>query len=122
MLPDPAEQRACDARVTRPAETILDVFLHTLILLEISLDEIGCFLGTDSKLLRKPERRLPVNDSEVDGFGPFSLFRSDALYRQAQYGSGCASVDVFAGCKGLGQSRIPGKMSQDAQLHLWIGG
>src|SRR5207248_322027 len=73
MLADAAEQCSSHSEVARETETILDVALHALILLEVFRDEIRGFLRTDPELLRKPERRLTVHNSEIHCFCAFSL-------------------------------------------------
>src|SRR5881409_3864443 len=95
MLADTVEQCSSHSEVARETETILDIALHALILLEVFRNEIRGFLRADPELLRKPERRLTVDDSEIHCFCALSLLRRDRIDRQAQHGCGCAAMDIL---------------------------
>src|SRR5262249_32820588 len=99
MLPDPAKKCACHSGVSSLTQTILDVLLYSLILLEVTMNEIGRLFRTDTQLLRQTERRLPINDSEVHRFCAFALSGCYRIDRHAQHGRGRPSMHVCAGSK-----------------------
>src|SRR5262249_2104935 len=68
MLPDSAKERTRDAGIARFAQAVFDIALHSLVLLEVFCDEICGFFRTDTQLLGESERRLAIDDSEVDCF------------------------------------------------------
>src|SRR3989442_339843 len=122
MLTDAAEQRTSDAQIPCLTETILDVPLDALVSLEIFRNEIRRFIRTDTKLLRQAKRRLPINNSKVDGFGTLALRRRDGIDRETQYRSSGTPVDVFAGGKCFRKPLVAGKVCEDSQFNLRIVG
>src|SRR5215467_14309959 len=96
MLPYPAEERSCDSSIARLTQTVFDVALNALILLEVSGDEVRGFVRADSQLLGKSEWRLSINDSKVDRFRPLALRWDYLIDSQSKDRSCGAPVDVLA--------------------------
>src|SRR5438874_1369142 len=106
MLPDPSKKCTRHSGVSRLTQTILDVLLHPLILLEVTMDETRRLFWTDTKLLRETERCLPINDSKVHRFCAFALRRRYRIDRHAQHRRGGPSMNVLVGRKCFRESLI----------------
>src|SRR5215831_466128 len=81
MLPDAAKQRFRDSGVSRPAQTVLDVTLHPLVLFEVLRNEFGRFVRADAELLGESVGSLSVNNPEIDGFRALALHCGDLIDR-----------------------------------------
>ena len=80
------------------------------------------FLLLDPKLRRETERRLPVNDAEVDRLRRAAVLGILRHRTDAKNFLGGARVNVLPGAERFDQHGIFGKMRQDAQLDLRIIG
>ena len=76
----------------------------------------------DSELLCETERRLPVDDAEIDGLGASPLLGRDFFCRKAQDFGGRTAVDIGTLEKRFDQSLVAGQVCQDPQFHLGIVG
>src|SRR5207248_1971005 len=71
------EQTYGHAGAANLGDGVIDETAHTRVALEVSTNVQFGFLAIDSQLLRQSERRLPVDDPEVDGFRIAALLGRD---------------------------------------------
>src|SRR5215475_1325670 len=122
MLAYASKQCMRDTGVPGFAQAPLDVLLHSLIPVEIAIDEISRFIRRDSQLLSQSKRRLPVNDSKINGLGAGPLLWRDRSDRQTQHFRRGPAVNVFPCGERFRQSLIAGQVRHNTQLHLRIIG
>src|ERR1700674_1696647 len=99
-------QRARYTGLARFGKRTLEILLHTAIASEIGGDELRGFLLVDAKLRREAERRLPVDDAEIDRFSRAAMLGVLRHWPDAEYLRGGARVDVLSGAEGLDQHGV----------------
>ena len=99
--PAPAEHGRHEAVFFGLADAGLHEFRYARVAFLVFVDELCSFGTADPESSRQPEGALSVDNAEVDGLGPASLFPGDlVLFDPLDLGSD-KGVDVLVGIEGL---------------------
>ena len=84
-------------------QSLVDERPHAAVRLEIIGDELLGFARLNPKLLRKSERRKPIDDAEIHDLGLTPVIRRDHQRRNAEYLRGGQRVNIITALISLDQ-------------------
>src|SRR5712671_4795943 len=111
--PDTPEQRSRDAGFARFGERFFEIRFYPVIAREVRSYKFRGFFLVDAQLRREAERRLSINNAEINGLGRSAMLGVLRQWTHAENFLRRARVDVLSSAKRFDQHRILRKMRED---------